>query len=489
MSDDSECTHLCMAHCIDARSQPPQSPCVNLLSNNFAPRDDSQIHEIRNAIQGAEAELDRLQDRLRATIARITSQRAALQEFVNSHRGVACGLRRFPNEILVEIFSHCIHPTLPPCHPDAALSSVISVCTRWRAVALASPSLWRYFTFDGDIKPWMQIADLRRLVSLQVQRSSGTPLSVRLMGYVSDVDFLDVLLKVSCRWQTATLQVGQTLYNRLFKCRPDFTILKELTLEFEEPICDDDVAAKFVQSLPSLVDLTLQLPRYGRIPDAFKSLWPQLLACTLVKCTGVFPILPSFSPDTRLTLWRCSLSDMADPLDAPVHSAISALTIRRCYSKFVDELAKVLVAPRLKKFAFFERNGELSSISRFLGHSSCTLTHLTIHLNAYSDATLGELLTILDSPCARYIVDLDLHYRFPKEVVDALATRDIVPVLRSLSLRDCRGLDDADVMALHARRRPVLQQLCGPANSLVLSQGVVQALEAAGLEVVITAGR
>ncbi|KAJ7193917.1 hypothetical protein GGX14DRAFT_476927 [Mycena pura] len=442
MSDDSECTHLCMAHCIDARSQPPQSPCVNLLSNNFAPRDDSQIHEIRNSIQGA-----RRRGRARSTA---SSTRATLQEFVNSHRGVTYGLRRFPNEILFEIFSHCIHPTVPSCHPDAALSSVIRVCTRWRAVALASPSLWCYFTFDdGDFKPWIQIA-------------GETPLSVRLMGYyVSRADFLNVLFKVSCQWQTATLQGGQTLYNRLFKY----------------PLCNNDNAAKFVQSLPSLVDLMLQFPRYGS------------LACTLVKCTGVFPILPLFSPDMRLTLWRCKLDAMADPLEAPVHSAISALSIRRCYSEFVDELAKVLVAPRLKKFAFFERNGELSSISVFLGHSSCTLTHLTIHLNTYSDATLGELLTILNSPCARYIVDLDLDCWISKEVVDALATHDIVPVLRSLSLRDCRRLDDADILALHARRRPVLRQLCGPANNLVLSRGVVQALKAAGLEVVITAGR
>ncbi|KAJ7193914.1 hypothetical protein GGX14DRAFT_378418, partial [Mycena pura] len=136
-SSSNECTHLCTAHCTDARPQPPQSPCIDLLSNNFAPRDrdDSQIHEIRNSIQSAEAGLAQLQ----ATIARLTSQHAALQEFVDSHRGVACGLRRFPNEILFEIFSHCIHPTLPPCH---ALSSVIRVCTRWRAVALASPSLW-----------------------------------------------------------------------------------------------------------------------------------------------------------------------------------------------------------------------------------------------------------------------------------------------------------------------------------------------------------
>ncbi|KAJ7193920.1 hypothetical protein GGX14DRAFT_476934, partial [Mycena pura] len=460
MSDNNECTHLCMAHCTDARPQPPQSPCVDLVSNNLAPRDDSQIHEIRNLIQGAEEKLARL----KATIARLTSQHAALQEFVDSHRGVACGLRRFPNEILFEIFSHCIHPTLPPCHPDAALSSVIRVCTRWRAVALASPSLWRYFTFNDDIEPWME----------NVQRSGETPLSVRLLGYLSNVDLLDVLLKVSCRWQIATLQVGQTFYNRLFEHRSDFAMLTQLTLQFEDPICDDDDAAEFAQSLPALVDLTLQL-YHGRIPDAYKSLWPQLLACTLVTCTGVFPILPLFSPDTRLTLWRCGLDNMADTLEAPVHSAISALSIEICHPEFVDELAKVLVAPRLKKFE------HLSSINQLLGHSSCTLTHLIIHL---ADATLRELLTILDSPCARYIVYLELDCGISKEVVDALATlaRDIVPDLRSLSLQDCWRLDDADVLALHASRRPVLQQLCCPTNDLHLSPGVLQALESAGLE-------
>ncbi|KAJ7193926.1 hypothetical protein GGX14DRAFT_378409, partial [Mycena pura] len=125
-------------HCTDARPQPPQSPCVDLLSNNSAPRDESQIQKIRNLLPDAEAEPVRLQ----AAIAQSTLQHTALQKSVDSHRGVACGLTRFPTEVLFEIFSHCIHPTLPPCHPDAALSCVIGVCARWRAVALASPLLW-----------------------------------------------------------------------------------------------------------------------------------------------------------------------------------------------------------------------------------------------------------------------------------------------------------------------------------------------------------
>ncbi|KAJ7197623.1 hypothetical protein GGX14DRAFT_667767 [Mycena pura] len=149
-----------------------------------------------------------------------------------------------------------------------------------------------------------------------------------------------------------------------------------------------------------LVDLTMH---HGRIPDAFKSLWPQLLACMLVECTGVFLILPLFSPDTRPILWWCNLDALEDPLDAPVHSAISALSIKNCHQEFVDGLAKVLVlAPRLKKFAFSGHHRlSIDFLATLPTHS------LTIHLTTYTNATLGELLTILDSP---ELDDADIQY-------------------------------------------------------------------------------
>ncbi|KAJ7196856.1 hypothetical protein GGX14DRAFT_319293, partial [Mycena pura] len=113
------------------------SPCPDLLLNNLTPT-DLQLHQIRKSIQGAYEDISRLQD----AINRLPAQLEALQSFVERHRGVASVVRRLPNEILFEIFMHSLNTKLPLFNSKNALSNIIRVCARWRAVALASPSLW-----------------------------------------------------------------------------------------------------------------------------------------------------------------------------------------------------------------------------------------------------------------------------------------------------------------------------------------------------------
>ncbi|KAJ7198272.1 hypothetical protein GGX14DRAFT_325273, partial [Mycena pura] len=117
------------------------SPCPELLVTNSVPS-DVQINEIHSFIQSAEAEISALKDHMvqvQRTLDRLESQRAELASLVKSHRGVVSTFRRLPTDILGEIFSQCLGAR---AHSPKALSHLVGVCARWRAIAIASPLLW-----------------------------------------------------------------------------------------------------------------------------------------------------------------------------------------------------------------------------------------------------------------------------------------------------------------------------------------------------------
>ncbi|KAJ7094296.1 hypothetical protein C8R44DRAFT_645311, partial [Mycena epipterygia] len=139
------CVSLCPVHCSPQKDfKSPASPYPELLSSTTVPS-DFHISAIREVIDHAETEIsarDRSIARLEHEIVEIGRQRAELEDFVNKHRGVVSAMRRLPSEIMLEIFAYGADP--PPCfNPRNCMSwRIIQVCSRWRAVALASPLLW-----------------------------------------------------------------------------------------------------------------------------------------------------------------------------------------------------------------------------------------------------------------------------------------------------------------------------------------------------------
>ncbi|KAJ7193956.1 hypothetical protein GGX14DRAFT_477043 [Mycena pura] len=229
---------------------------------------------------------------------------------------------------------------------------------------------------------------------------------------------------------------------------------------------------------------------FNDIPCGFKSIWAQLLECTLVQCNfkDILPILPLFSTETRLSIQDCD-SPAPVQLATSILSqlAIPTLSLDSCYEKCFTDFLGAVAAPRLKTFVVREPHRSprlLQSITTFLGNSSCTLTHLALH----KFTSLRDLLTLLKLPQTRHIfaLDIDLAFGPSTPIIDALATHGVVSNLRSLTLRNCESVRDAGVLALHASRRPTLQQLwLQLRNKLPLSQTALQALKSDGLEVVI----
>ncbi|KAJ7094310.1 hypothetical protein C8R44DRAFT_561217, partial [Mycena epipterygia] len=114
-----------------------ENPYPELLFSTTVPS-EAQISAIFHAIRRAEAEIAENQ----RTVHLLQQERAELEEFVKRHRGVVSTMRRLPSEILSEIFARCADPPSRFNPRNSMPLRIIQVCSRWRTVALASPSLW-----------------------------------------------------------------------------------------------------------------------------------------------------------------------------------------------------------------------------------------------------------------------------------------------------------------------------------------------------------
>ncbi|KAJ7186214.1 hypothetical protein GGX14DRAFT_325763, partial [Mycena pura] len=120
------------------------SPCPELLLTNSVPS-DVQVNKIHSFIRSVEAKIPDLDDQIvqmQRALDRLKSQRAELKRLVEPHRGVVSTIRRLPGEVLGEIFSQYLGASDSRLHSPKALSHLVGVCARWRAIALAFPLLW-----------------------------------------------------------------------------------------------------------------------------------------------------------------------------------------------------------------------------------------------------------------------------------------------------------------------------------------------------------
>ncbi|KAJ7198366.1 hypothetical protein GGX14DRAFT_666736 [Mycena pura] len=470
----------------------PASPCPELLLTNSVPP-DVQVNEIHSFIGSAKAKIFILDDQIaqaQRTLVRrrLKSQRAELKGLVKSHCGVVSTIRRLPGEVLGEIFSQYLgaRDSRLHMHSPKALSHLVGVCARWRAIALASPLLWRHIrpiTRKG--KNWNDSEELQQ-ISLQLQRSAPVALSIHL-DETAPSRVVDLLLTESRRWQNINLDFYSSYIKNLATSKVEFPALEKVTLDIWGLLPSLHKMALFLKSLPAMVDFKLVVGR-APIPRTLDIIWAQLRTCTLTECctTDILPILALFSAGTRVCLEE--FFEGEEQLTS-VHTVVSGLSINCHNQRAIDILLNSLTAPCLKKFRISGCSISIPPITAFFDRSSCALTHLGIV--ALYDRS-ADVLTLLSSSHVRDIVDLDVDLQSDCRVLwkltEMLAARDImiIPNLRTLALRDCNWINEAvvNMFEIQSNRRPVLRSLW--LNSLaLLPQDTLQALKSGGLEVVM----
>ncbi|KAJ7226680.1 hypothetical protein GGX14DRAFT_626715 [Mycena pura] len=484
------CGTACSTHCPPSKDfQLPASPCPELLITNSV-SSDFQANEIRQLILDTDAEISALGDeitRVQCALDRLELRRAGLRDFVKSHRPVVSAVRRLPRDILGEIFSHYLASSgsaYPPSGLPTRLLHLVGVCDRWRTIALASPLLWRHVNPRADAWKVSNVSGKMQQISLQLQRSAPVALSIDLAvmeGSCLLNSILNLLLTESRRWQTLFLGIHD--YKLLATSGAEFPILEKLDMEFHESVAGH--AALFCRSLPALVHLTLTAHSTS-IPDGLDFIWAQLRTCTLTDCwtDDILRILPLFSAGARVCVNDCFPPGDVHPTS--VHTVVSDLSLW-CYQEVTDTLLDALTAPCLKRLDI-EGDYSFPGIIRFFDRSACALTHLTMDIPAglYLDRFTDELLTLLRSPHARDIVDLqvDLDSQGDSEgFMDVLAMRDVVPKLRVLAFEYIAWLNEAKLLEICENRQSILQSLW-LSRHISISQDTVQTLDSGAVELV-----
>ncbi|KAJ7054980.1 hypothetical protein C8F01DRAFT_1160560 [Mycena amicta] len=433
----------------------------------------------------------------------------------------------FPDELLWEIFIHCMDPHTSTFGADNHLWAIMKVCTRWRAVILNAPQFWPRISFTDwrttDNQIFSKAAAASR-TSKQVKRSGQVPLTLNLMPIpvlTDSDDVLEVLFNASARVESAVLTLDNHLLHRFHKHAGGFPALQKLEVGLIEELgeLEKEAAASFFDGLTALEHLHLSNQVEFDWVSALvplESLWNRLRVCELTECMvdDVLLVLPHFSAGTRLSLIIGRyMRGAPDSLTVVEHCDIQSLSFDRCEDDFIARVLDNITAPSLQRLAiwYFEAS-PFDTITAMLGRSSAFLTHLALRLPSAGlfrqrdppAPTVTELLELLNSEYVRGLVDLDLTLasRFapstvqlvhalslaPTELESGPALRlPILPNLRSLALR---GYDDEDALwekrlaAMAETREPVLKSLWLEETLPAVSQRTLEKLHSHGVEFV-----
>ncbi|KAJ7606418.1 hypothetical protein FB45DRAFT_1041192 [Roridomyces roridus] len=143
---------------------------LTLLLSSNSPPTEPQAEEVRLRIRDikslkSKADVERVQitgeiEALTRRLDAASLQSATLQEQITSLGGIVSPLRSFPAELLSTIFEFSLASALDDnsfsYRSDNALQPPNlfgRVCSRWRAVALGTPQLWRAIELPNLRKP------------------------------------------------------------------------------------------------------------------------------------------------------------------------------------------------------------------------------------------------------------------------------------------------------------------------------------------------
>ncbi|CAA7260439.1 unnamed protein product [Cyclocybe aegerita] len=159
--------------------------------------------------------------------------------FIDQHKGLVSPIRRFPPELLVEIFSWVVQESPFPTRHSAAYPYELAfcnsfralafthVCSYWRQVALSIPQLWTSIPF---------------LNKIYLNESVWLPHTSLVEGDPADAASLEPLCSVLAhanRWSTAMIHVCPTIYESLPTL--DFSLLHALNLRVVLPTGPDRI--------------------------------------------------------------------------------------------------------------------------------------------------------------------------------------------------------------------------------------------------------
>ncbi|KAF8211032.1 hypothetical protein K438DRAFT_102106 [Mycena galopus ATCC 62051] len=255
-------------------STSPGTRYYTLLNTN-EPAEGSDLTFIHSLISNTDArlafldhEIPNLQEKLsklQKTLKQLEDERASLSSYQTRIRATLSPLRRMPPEVLAEIFMWTLSSigdalTGGRFHVARSPWLLTQISSRWRAVSLATPSLWSRVVMDyseGATRlPYYSLA----LVETQIQRAHKLKIHFYGCSTLPDsrpqIQIFEFLLQHSSRWEELSLGLTCAIVPLLTALRDRVPALKRLWIQWED---DPDRRPSVqtidcFQSAPSLVD-------------------------------------------------------------------------------------------------------------------------------------------------------------------------------------------------------------------------------------------
>ncbi|KAF9060528.1 hypothetical protein BDP27DRAFT_1407069 [Rhodocollybia butyracea] len=199
-----------------------------------------RAEEVRNLLALADKDFE---DHV-SEMARLEKQRAKLLSLISP-------MRKLPNEVLLCLFQHVCEENLLQCYPwpfrqkppTEITSPVItylpsmaisSVCSRWRELALSSPSLWANLVVETHTLESETSVGFADTVIRYLERSDGLPLRLKLAicgsANATEISSLIHLAQHAWRWKTLKYRGHYSLTGYGMPSEVRFPLLAELDI-------------------------------------------------------------------------------------------------------------------------------------------------------------------------------------------------------------------------------------------------------------------
>ncbi len=228
--------------------------------------------------------------RVSTLLHRLTNERLHLQQYITAHQAVVSPIRRFPTEILAEIFIQSLEDHYDIFDTKRGPWGLCHVCRRWRDVSRSFPALWASLSIESlHLQPQLRHADLPAILEDVLALTSNRKLNIRYSlksviicdrslpdSYLPKTiwsnrgsnswDILQLLFELlvrhSTRWKTAWLVIPFKLGSTLQTARGRLTSLVSIDFSPCNPLhyysmCFNPVSIDVLSTAPKLQSLTI----------------------------------------------------------------------------------------------------------------------------------------------------------------------------------------------------------------------------------------
>ena len=246
---------------------PLTSHTPHLLGTNRPPS-ELEARSIRQTIAEAKstrAHLTNEISQLQATVDALNDEKNTVDQYINDHEARFAPARKILPEILSEIFRWCFVDGVLKGAADAPLV-LGQVCSYWRAVANATPSLWSSLQISCYPKVKAEMADTA------LSRSGASPLDITFRFHSASTHWderanscLDAVLNHSRRWKSVYFILSSAGLQKLSSVKGMLPLLEKLDIpadykSFNGVLDAFEVAPRLRSLRTTLLPNTLMVP-------------------------------------------------------------------------------------------------------------------------------------------------------------------------------------------------------------------------------------